>query len=48
MADRQIVRLFWRGLDAIDYRVMQARWWLSEVLYGPESKTMPDEWRKLD
>jgi hypothetical protein len=48
IADGQMARLFWRVVDELDYRVMQARFWLWDVLSGPESRMMPDEWRKLD
>jgi hypothetical protein len=48
MADGQMARLFWRVVDELDYRVMQARFWLRDVLCGPESGLMPDEWRKFD
>jgi hypothetical protein len=48
MADRQVVRLFWLVLDALDYRVMQARFWLCDLFCSPESRMMPDEWRKPD
>jgi hypothetical protein len=51
MADGPMARLFWQALDEVDYRIMQARLGLWDVLYalcGPKSSTMPDEWRKLD
>ena len=48
MMDGPMVRLFWQALDALDYQVMQARFWLSGVLCGSEARMMPDEWRKLD
>jgi len=48
MTDGAMARLFWRVLDALDYRVMQVRFWLWDKLCGPGSGLMPDEWRKLD
>jgi hypothetical protein len=35
-------RWLWRALDAIDYRVMQARLWGVDALYGPEPETEAD------
>jgi hypothetical protein len=48
MIDGPMARFFWRVLDALDYRAMQARFWLCDVLCGHESRMMPDEWRKFD
>jgi hypothetical protein len=36
MAKGLLARLFWRVLDAVDYRVTQARLWLAEAVYDPE------------
>lgn len=48
MANGPLARLFWRTLDELDYRVMQARFWLCDLLCSPQSRIMPDEWRKFD
>ena len=42
---RALARIFWRVLDALDYRVMQARLWLIDALYGPEPETGADRQR---
>jgi hypothetical protein len=36
MADRPLVHFFQRVLDAVDYRVTQARLWLADAVCGPE------------
>jgi hypothetical protein len=36
MADRPLVRFFWRVLDAVDYWVTQVRLWLAEAVCGPD------------
>lgn len=38
-----LARTFWRVVDAIDYRVMQARLWGIDALYGlrPETEAGP-------
>jgi hypothetical protein len=41
-------RWLWRALDAIDYRVMQARLWGVDALYGPEPETEADRQRGCD
>jgi hypothetical protein len=33
-----LARLFWRVLDALDYRLMQARLWLADAVCGPRSR----------
>jgi hypothetical protein len=38
--------IFWRLLDAIDYRVMRARLWIVDALHGPEPETETDRQRK--
>ena len=43
MVNRRLARLFWPGLDELDHRLIQARFWLREVLCSPESGLMPDE-----
>jgi hypothetical protein len=40
-----LARTLWRVLDAIDYRVMQARLWGVDALYGPEPETEADRRR---
>jgi hypothetical protein len=34
MADRPLVRCFWRVLDALDYWLTQARLWLADTVRG--------------
>jgi hypothetical protein len=36
VADKPLVRFLWRVLDALDYRVTQARLWLADAVCGPE------------
>jgi hypothetical protein len=36
MVDRPLVRFFWHVLDAVDYRVTQARLWVTDTVCGPE------------
>jgi hypothetical protein len=36
MTDRPLVNFFWRVLDAVDYRMTQARLWLADAVSGPE------------
>jgi hypothetical protein len=36
MADRLLVRFFWRVLDRLDYWRTQARLWLADVVCDPE------------
>jgi hypothetical protein len=35
MADRPLVRFFWRVLDRLDYWIMQARLWTVDAVCGP-------------
>jgi hypothetical protein len=35
MADRPLVRFFWRVLDSVDYWPTQARLWLAHAVCGP-------------
>jgi hypothetical protein len=35
MADRPLVRFFWRVLDWLDYWLTQARLWLADAVRGP-------------
>jgi hypothetical protein len=37
MADRPLVRLFWRVLDRGDYWLTQSRLWLARAVYDPEA-----------
>jgi hypothetical protein len=39
MADRALVRCFWRILDKLDYWLTQARLLLADVVYDPEPET---------
>jgi hypothetical protein len=41
-----LARIFWRLLDALDYRVMQARLWVFDALHGPEPETEADRQRE--
>jgi hypothetical protein len=36
MGKGALSRLFWRVLDAVDYRVTQARLWVADAVCGPE------------
>jgi hypothetical protein len=36
MADKPLVPLFWRVLDAVDYWVTQAKLWVADTACGPE------------
>ena len=36
---------FWRALDALDYRVMQARMRIVDAIYGPKPETEAD-WQR--
>jgi hypothetical protein len=45
MADRPLVRLFWRVLDRLDYRLTQARLRLADAVCGPEPE-MPANRRR--
>jgi hypothetical protein len=38
-AIRTLVRIFWRGLDQLDYLIMQARLWAIDLVCGPEPDT---------
>ena len=40
-----MARTFWRALDALDYRVMQARMRVVDALCGPEPETEADRRR---
>jgi hypothetical protein len=48
MANGSLARLFWRVLDAFDYRVMQATLWIVDALYGTEPETEADRQRGCD
>jgi hypothetical protein len=48
MADGALAQRLWRVLDAVDYRVMQARLWRVDALYGPEPETGADRRRGCD
>jgi hypothetical protein len=43
-----LARWLWRALDAIDYRMMQARLWVVDALHGPEPETEADRQRGCD
>jgi hypothetical protein len=48
MGNGPMARLFWHGLDALDYRVTQARLRMVDVFYGPEPETVPYGRQELD
>jgi hypothetical protein len=35
MADGPLAQLFWRILDRLDCRIMQARLWTVDAVFGP-------------
>jgi hypothetical protein len=47
-ANGTLARTFWRALDALEYRVMQARLWGVDALYGPEPETEADRQQRCD
>jgi hypothetical protein len=47
-ADGRLALSFWWGLDALEYRVMQARLWVFDRLHGPEPETEADRQRGCD
>jgi hypothetical protein len=43
MATGSLARLYWRVLDALDYRLMQARLRVVDAVCGPEPETAADQ-----
>ena len=41
-------QIFWRGLEALDYWVMQVRLSVVDAVYGPEPETEGDRQRGCD